>query len=299
VYVGYSEGSRSPTSIELGCADPDHPCKLPNAMAGDPPLEQVVTRTLEAGLRGGTAATSRTSWNVNVFLAGNLDDILFVSSPQTGFGYFKNFGNTRRLGLELGANRRIDRMSLGGGYTFLSATYQSAETVDGSSNSANSAAAAGAKGLDGAIAIVPGDRIPLVPRHLFKAFADIRATSRLSVDIDLVAMSSSLARGNENNQHEPDGVYYLGPGTSAAYGVLNLGARYQLHPRLQLIAQINNLFDRRYHTAAQLGPTGFTSTGAFMARPLPPIDGEFPLQHSTFYAPGAPTTFWIGTRIRF
>src|SRR6185436_722604 len=82
VYVGYSEGSRAPTSIELGCADPDHPCKLPNAMAGDPPLEQVVTRTLEAGLRGGTAATSRTSWNVNVFLAGNLDDILFVSSPQ-------------------------------------------------------------------------------------------------------------------------------------------------------------------------------------------------------------------------
>ena len=42
LYAGYSEGSRAPTSIELGCADPNQPCKLPNAMAGDPPLDQVV-----------------------------------------------------------------------------------------------------------------------------------------------------------------------------------------------------------------------------------------------------------------
>ena len=52
LYAGYSEGSRAATSIELGCADPEQPCKLPNAMAGDPPLDQVVTRTWEAGVRG-------------------------------------------------------------------------------------------------------------------------------------------------------------------------------------------------------------------------------------------------------
>ena len=40
LYAGYSEGSRAATSIELGCADPESPCKLPNAMAGDPPLDQ-------------------------------------------------------------------------------------------------------------------------------------------------------------------------------------------------------------------------------------------------------------------
>ena len=81
--------------------------------------------------------------------------------------------------------------------------------------------------------------------------------------------------------------------------MVNLGARYQLHPRIQLLAQLNNLFDRRYHTAAQLGPTGFTDDGNFIARPLPPIGGEFPIQHATFYAPGAPATFWVGTRIKF
>jgi len=134
---------------------------------------------------------------------------------------------------------------------------------------------------------------------MLKVFADVRATSSLSLDVDLVAVSSSFARGNENNLHQPDGVYYLGAGTSAGYAVLNLGARYQWHPRLQLLAQINNLFDRRYATAAQLGATGFTDAATFIARPLPAIGGEFPIQHTTFYAPGAPATFWVGTRIKF
>ncbi len=52
VYFSYSESSRAPTSIELGCADPTQPCNLPNALVSDPPLKQVVTRTLEAGVRG-------------------------------------------------------------------------------------------------------------------------------------------------------------------------------------------------------------------------------------------------------
>ena len=33
LYGGYSEGSRAATSIELNCANPEEPCKLPNAMA--------------------------------------------------------------------------------------------------------------------------------------------------------------------------------------------------------------------------------------------------------------------------
>jgi outer membrane receptor protein involved in Fe transport len=95
-YAGYNEGSRAATSIELGCADPESPCKLPNAMAGDPPLDQVVTRTVEAGVRGTSGGFS---WNAGLFRATNRDDILFVMSEQTGFGYFRNFGSTRRQGI--------------------------------------------------------------------------------------------------------------------------------------------------------------------------------------------------------
>jgi outer membrane receptor protein involved in Fe transport len=298
VYAGYSEGSRAPTSIELGCADPDLPCKLPNAMAGDPPLDQVVTRTVEAGFRGDTSPNAKTSWTVGFFTAENVNDILFVSSTQSGFGYFKNFGNTRRRGMELSLSTRTNRVSYGAGYTYLDATYESAETVGGSGNSSNDTAAAGRKGLEGAIEIEPGDRIPLVPAHTLKAFAEIQATSRLTVNFDLIAASSTFARGNENNRHQLDGTYYLGPGTSDAYGVVNLGVRYRLTKQLELTGQVNNLFDHHYSSAAQLGPTGFTDTGNFIARPLPPIGGEFPLVNATFYAPGSPTTAWIGLRFK-
>jgi hypothetical protein len=68
---------------------------------------------------------------------------------------------------------------------------------------------------------------------------------------------------------------------------------------LQVIGQINNVFDRRYYTTAQLGPAGFTDADAFIARPLPAVDGEFPVQHSTFHTPSTPVTFWIGTRFKF
>ncbi|MEO8663241.1 MAG: TonB-dependent receptor [Bryobacteraceae bacterium] len=288
LYFGYSEGSRAPTSIELGCADPEQPCKLPNALAGDPPLKQVVTRTFEGGIRGGSETPI--VWSLGWFRAENRNDILFVASTQTGFGYFKNFGQTRRQGLQADLRGRLWHFNLGGGYTFLDATYQSPETVDGSSNST---------GMEGIIEIQPGNRVPLIPRHLLKAFASLPISKKFSVDLDFVAVSRSFARGNENNLSQPDGQYYLGPGTSPGYGVTNLGARYQVHPKVQFFAQINNLFDHRYYTGAQLGPTGFTDQGNFIARPFPSVEGDYPVAHATFYAPGAPFGVWGGIRIKF
>jgi outer membrane receptor protein involved in Fe transport len=296
VYGGYSEGSRAATSIELGCANPEQPCKLPNAMAGDPPLDPVVTRTLESGVRGRHGGVS---WNAGVFRASNRDDILFVTSEQSGYGYFRNVGRTARQGLELGATHRLGRLTLGGGYTFLAATFQSRESVNGDSNSTNEAAEDGAPGMEGAIEIEPGDHLPLVPRHLLKAWADIEVTGALSLDLGVVGVSRSFARGNENNRHQPDEVYYLGEGTTPGYIVVNLAATYRLGSRLRLLTEVNNLFDSRYYTAAQLGPAGFTDTGAFVARPLPAVDGEFPLRHTTFYAPGAPRRIFAGARYGF
>ena len=161
------------------------------------------------------APIAAVNWSAGVFRSDNHDDILFVLSDQTGFGYFTNFGETRRKGLELGAHSQLGRVTIGAGYTFLSATYESEETVNGESNSTNDAAEDGEPGLEGSIEIVPGDRIPLIPRHMFKAYADIPLGSKLSLDVDLLAVSGSFARGNENNVHEPDGTYYLGSGFSA------------------------------------------------------------------------------------
>ena len=97
-------------------------------MAGDPPLKQVVTRSFEAGVRG--SGEGNLHWSAGWFRASNRNDILFVASEQTGFGYFKNFGKTLRDGLELSAGNRLGRITFGGGYTLLKATFQSSEEVN-------------------------------------------------------------------------------------------------------------------------------------------------------------------------
>ncbi|MDB5960087.1 MAG: TonB-dependent receptor [Massilia sp.] len=282
-YASWSQSSRAPTAIELGCANPDQPCKLPNAMAGDPPLAQVITRTVELGLRGSLGATV---WNAGLFNAINRDDILFVADNQSGFGYFKNFGKTRRRGLELGADGTLGKLKLGAHYTWLDASYQSAETLNGSSNSANDAAQGGVRGVDGVIGVSPGARIPLIPRQLFKLSADYPVSAALTLNAGVVATSGSGARGNENGAHQPDGVYYLGPGASAGYVVANVGATLQLSSRWQLQARVDNLFNTRYNSAAQLGPTAFDANGNYVARPF--SANPEALRHSTFFAPGAP-----------
>src|SRR5262249_29779573 len=51
-YAAYNEGMRAPTAIELTCADPNAPCRLPNNFLSDPPLNKVVAKTWELGARG-------------------------------------------------------------------------------------------------------------------------------------------------------------------------------------------------------------------------------------------------------
>jgi outer membrane receptor protein involved in Fe transport len=220
---------------------------------------------------------------------------LFVASEQTGFGYFTNFGKTRRQGVEAGLSDRLGKLTLGGNYTFLSATYESSQIVGGGSNSSNGAG----PGQEGNITVQPGDRIPQIPRNILKAYADYAATAKLSIDLDFEAVGRSFARGNENNRDQPDGVYYFGQGYSPGYGVVNVGARYQLRKRVQLFVEVNNLLNHRYYTAAQLGPTPFDNAGNFVAQPFAPVNGNYPIRTTTFLAPGAPIGAWGGIRLSF
>ncbi len=298
-YAGISQGSRAPSAVELGCADPASPCKLPNAFAGDPPLRQVRVNSWEAGLRGKLAGEG--SWNLGLFHADSVDDILFVADAQSGSGYFKNFGRTRRQGLEAALRTRLPGgISLGANLTLLDATYQSAETLNGAGNSRNDSALAGLPGQDGNIAIRPGDRIPLVPQRLLKLNLDAPLAPGWNLTADLSTQGPSLARGNENNQHQSDGLYYLGPGRSAGFAVLNLGLDWQALPGLNAFAQVGNLADRRYASAAQLGLSAFDANGRYRAQPLPvAANGVYPLPRSTFLAPGAPRLLSLGLRWRF
>ncbi len=284
-----AQTSRAPSAIELGCADPDAPCRLPNALAGDPPLAQVVASTVEAGVRVDAGKTLFA--RAGLFRTSARDDILFVASPRTGFGYFRNFGRTRRQGLELVAGASLKQLALSASYTLLDATYRSAETVGGAGNSANSDGPGG----EGTIAIRPGNRIPLLPRHLFKASADWQALPWLAFNADVQAASGVFARGNENNAHAADGGIYPGAGSTGAWAVLNLGAQVKPLPWLVLLVQVDNVLDARFATAAQLGASVFDAAGRF--NPLQA--GPDRAQGGTFLGPGAPRQWRLAARVRF
>jgi outer membrane receptor protein involved in Fe transport len=282
-YLNYNEGNRTPTSIELGCADPAHPCKLPNAMAGDPPLKQVITKTWEAGLRG--ALSQHTQWTAGVFRAQSTDDILFVAAPDiSSYGYFKNFGKTRRQGVELGLNSQQGAFKFAAHYTWLQATYQSSEVLGGDSNSTNN---------DGNIAIQPGNAIPLTPKHILKLHADYAWSPAWSTGLGMTAFGGMYARGNENNQHQPDGDEHLGSGRTSGYAVFNANARYASSKNTMWMLNVMNLFDRRYASAGQLGPAAFSANGQQF------VSSSTREQHSMSVAPGAPRSVWLSMRHSF
>ncbi len=293
--LSWAEASRAPSAVELGCSDPASPCRLPNALAGDPPLRQVVARTLEAR---GSVQGAQWSLGGSLFRTDASDDILFVTDDPSGYGYFRNFGKTRREGFSVEGTARFGTLTLAANYTYLDATYRSPEVVGGAANSSNDGAG---PGFEGRIAIMPGNRIPLLPRHLLKAQATWSPVRQVSLKLDMAAASGVYARGNENNRHQPDGTYTIGAGRTDGYVVFNLGADVRPAAGLTLFATVRNLFDKHYATAAQLGAAGFDPQGNFVAQPFagPVIDGERPLLGSTFYAPGAPRSVQMGARLRF
>jgi outer membrane receptor protein involved in Fe transport len=305
-YARFAQGSRAPTSIELGCADADDPCSLPNSLSSDPPLKQVVTDTWEVGLRGKPEIPGfhNLSWNVGAFRDENHNDILFIAAPEIGTGYFQNFAKTLREGLDADLDGRVGPVSWGLDWTFLSATYQSVETLDGSANNTNNVALQGYPGIDGNITVHPGNRIPLIPKQTGKAYAIWQATPKLMFEMNEVIASSSYARGNENNAYKADGVYYVGPGVSPGYAITNFRAHYDLTRHLQVALQIDNLFNHEYYTAAWLSGTVLTAQGAFQSQAFPayadgPYAGNAPSQSVTFFSPGAPRRAWVELRLRF
>ena len=291
-YVSASQGNRAPSPIELGCADPANPCTLPNALAADPFLKQVIARTYEIGARGLWGSNVR--WNAALFQTNLSDDILFVSTT-TSAGYFTNFGKTRRQGLEFGVAADVGRSTISANYSLVDATYQTDATILAENNSSRGF---GGVTADDEIRVRAGDRIPGIPQHQFRLNFNYRFTDDFSMGANVVAMTGNFARGNENNQHEPGTVTdpisndtrtFLGAGKTAAYAVLNLTARYRVAARWEIFGRINNVFDTRFNTAAILAENPFNAAGVFQTN-------SDLWARETFYGPGAPRAAWIGVR---
>jgi iron complex outermembrane receptor protein len=238
LYGGYSEANRAPTPLELGCADPAHPCLIDNFVVSDPHLRQVVSRSFEAGLRGKFTLASlpgRFDWSAGAFRTSNAHDILNVPSDITGLGFFENIGRTRRQGVELALKYTDERWSGFARYSFLDATFLSDVKLASPFNPFADA--------NGDIFVHPGDRIPSLPRHKLNFGADYRITDKLTLGGDVVMASGEFLSGDQINLL----------GKVPGYAVANLRASYQLSEHAQVYALVGNVFDTRYKTFGILG----------------------------------------------
>jgi outer membrane receptor protein involved in Fe transport len=289
VYGAYNEGMRAPTSMELGCANPYAPCKLPNAMAGDPPLEKVVAKTFEAGMRGNLSQDVK--WSAAVYRTENHNDIQFIqTNALNGMGYFDNVGKTRRQGLDTNLAGRAGKFSWNAGYSYLKATYQT-DGIEFMSEGNSSAD-------EGVITVNKGDRLANLPSHAFKMRMQYAMTPNWTVGSNVNAFSSVYMRGNENNAHDgvtpndsdPDeNETILASGKVKGYAVVNLDTRFKLNNSgWQVFAKANNVFNKKYATGGMLGENWFEG-GQFSG------SGE----GDRMLMLGAPRAAWIGMRYDF
>lgn len=327
-YTSYSESNRAPTSMELGCANPLVPCKLPNAMAGDPPLKQVVNRSVDLGFKG--KISSNVNWSIGTYASLNSDDIQFLTSPSASAsqgGYFSNVGDTLRRGIDFGLNGQSGKMKWSANYSYVKATYEDSFTIAGdhntqktqwdcNHNTLGTALATGVSSTDPASAttavnrtltgycVSPGNEIPGIPNHQIKIRADFQATPNWSFGATAMIFSDQWLNGVENNRFTPQSkaaspggsaagyssTSWTGNGKAGGYAILNLDTRYKFDNSGWIaFARVNNVFDRDYNTGGTQGATMFDTTGAFIGDD----------NRRSLFAPGAPRAGWIGVRYEF
>jgi iron complex outermembrane recepter protein len=277
VYGSYSESSRIPTPMELSCADPEAPCRLPNAFLSDPPLKQVVAKTWETGVRGDLNRfiphDGELKWNLGFFHTINHDDIIFNrGGDSVSEGFFSNVGQTRRYGIETGATANfpqlfssIDDWHFSTNYTYLNARFQDGFDIQHPTN-------VDVNGDPVRATVSNGDRIPGIPEHIFKASTGVDLWKKLSLGINGTYSGNRVFRGDEAN---------LTPKLSG-YWLFNATAEYKFTKNFSLFGKLDNIFDTHYNSFGVFGVANEVLPGF--------NDGRF-------VSPGAPRAGWIGIRL--
>lgn len=271
-YGGYSLANRAPTPAELTCSDPASPCTLAGFFTGDPNLKQVMAHNLEFGLRGTVVpfAHARLAWNLNAYRSNLSNDIAFAQSTALGAGYFQNIGDTRRQGFDAGLRFTMPRWRVWFSYSYINATYQNGFVESSPNNPAADPA--------GNTLVRPGDRLPGIPANVIKFGAEYDITPKWKLGGSAVATTSQYLAGDEANLTKPLGGYF----------VLNLNTSYQVSPRLQLYALMQNAFNATYYTYGTFSPTAST--------PIIQVPGA---RNPRSYNVAAPIAVFGGARLKF
>ena len=285
VFASYSQSSRLPTPIELACSEalarnPEtgeiEECRLPNAFLADPPLKEVVARSIELGVRGTNRAGWQ--WSMGVFHAYNDNDIIWQTGHTRAHGLFRNVDGTRRRGVETSIANAGGTWRWQIDYSHILATFEDDFDVLSPNHPANETDDEGADDESPATRPVErGDRIPGIPAHLLKADLEWSLSERVAIGADMIAVSGSHLRGDESNElEELDG-----------YAVVNLRVRYR-GDRYEVFLTVENLFDEEYENFGLIGEEPDEVIG------LNDIGDDV-----RFLGPGAPASIRLGAQFDF
>jgi iron complex outermembrane receptor protein len=133
---------------------------------------------------------------------------------------------------------------------------------------------------DGNVQIVPGNRIPAIPRNRVKFGGDYFITEAFKVGGDAMFVGNQFLVGDESNQ------FARLPG----YAVFNLHTSYQIDKNLQIYGRVDNIFDNRYAVY-----------GTFFARDDVPnfTNGGAEFTDPRSVSPARPRAFYAGLRATF
>ena len=276
LFANYAEANRAPSPVELSCADPTVPCRVPNAFTADPPLKQVVSRGAEVGVRGHldrhqVGGITPLDWSISGFASQNRNDIIFVSAGAgLGSGYFQNVGDTRRIGGELSLTGRISRVNWNANYNFLESTFQNAFLAFSQNHPS---------AVNKQIAVERGDEIPGTPQHMLKLGLNHEPLRDWLLGLNLISQTGVYARGDEGNILE----------RTSGHTVVNFHSKYAFNEWAEVFALVDNVFDTKYETFAQLGETG---------NEVPITELPLGTTNPNFRSPGQPFSAFVGVRIR-
>ena len=263
--LAISQSSRTPSPAELSCADEDDPCRLPNGFVADPPLDQVVTQTIEANY---TTRIDNVDLMLNVFHSRSKDDIIFQQAGSVASrGYFINVDETQRQGVEFSVGSTWEKLTYRLNYNYLNATYESTFTSFSPFNP---------QGPDRVV--TPGDKIPGQPEHLVKLYADYALSDKARLGAEVISASSQYFRGDEANENEKiDG-----------YVIANVYASYRFNDTFTASLRVNNVFDKDYETFGTYGEADEVLEDIY-----PDVEG------AQFVGPAQPRMVSVNLKARF
>ena len=249
------------------------PCIIAAFLVSDPPLKQVVSRTVEAGFRGTKELNIGTlGWKLGGFRATNTDDILAIPSPVLqGFGYFQNVGSDPPPG-HRGRGQSASRRRC-------SSTPATPSWTRASSMRCRSA---------------PTARLPM-PTAMSRfcratKFRPSRATASRPASIIRSPTRSKSAAMRCLSASQ----YFVGDESNQAprlpsYAVFNVHASYQINKTFQIYGRVDNIFDNRYATYGTFFDTGAVPNFA---------NGGAPFTDPRSVSPARPRAFYAGLRRR-